>query len=408
MTTLSHLECSKCRKRFEAGQAYNLCDCGGPLLVRYDLEKARQNWSREWLMRAPSSMWRYAPVLPVSKPEAMVTLGEGFTPLVRARRLGAALGATQLWIKDEGVNPTGSFKARGLSCAISMCVELGVKKVAIPSAGNAASAMAAYAAAAGLEAHIFMPRDVPQSNYIECKSFGAHVTLVDGLISDCGRIVAERKQAEGWFEVSTLKEPYRIEGKKTMGYEVAEQFQWNLPDVIFYPTGGGVGMIGMWKAFAEMEALGWISSKRPKMIAVQAEGCQPVVRAYEQGAQASEFFQNAHTAASGLRVPKPLGDFLVLDAVRESGGCAIAVSDEEMLDAGVQLASQEGIFSAPEGAACVAALGKLLSSGFLKPEEKIVIYNTGAGLKYLEAYSTRFPRYGGTDADKLGGLITPR
>jgi threonine synthase len=378
MTTLTHLECSRCQKTFAAGQAYNLCECGGPLLVRYDLEKARQNWSREWLMRAPASMWRYAPVLPVSKPEAMVSLGEGFTPLVRARRLGAAMGATQLWIKDEGVNPTGSFKARGLSCAISMCVELGIKKLAIPSAGNAASAMAAYAAAAGLEAHIFMPRDVPQSNYIECKSFGAHVTLVDGLISDCGRIVGERKQAEGWFDVSTLKEPYRIE------------------------------MIGMWKAFEEMEALGWISSKRPKMIAVQAEGCQPVVRAYEQGAKASEFFQNAHTAASGLRVPKPLGDFLVLNAVRDSGGCAIAVSDEEMLDAGIQLASLEGMFAAPEGAACVAALDKLLSSGFLKPDEKIVIYNTGAGLKYLEAYSTRFPRYGGTDADKLGGVITPR
>lgn len=408
MTTLSHLECSRCRKRLEAGQVYNLCECGGPLLVRYDLEKARQNWSREWLMRAPASMWRYAPVLPVSKPEAMISLGEGFTPLVRARRLGAAMGASQLWVKDEGINPTGSFKARGLSCAVSMCAELGVRKLAIPSAGNAASAMAAYAAAAGMEAHIFMPRDVPQSNYIECKAFGAHVTLVDGLISDCGRIVGERKQAEGWFDVSTLKEPYRIEGKKTMGYEVAEQFQWNLPDVIFYPTGGGVGMIGMWKAFEEMETLGWISSQRPKMIAVQAEGCQPVVRAFEQGVKASEFFQNAHTAASGLRVPKPLGDFLVLDAVRASGGCAIAVSDEEMLDAGVQLATQEGIFAAPEGAACVAALGKLLSSGFLKRDEKIVIYNTGAGLKYIDVYSTRFPRYGGTDGDKLGGLITPR
>lgn len=408
MTTLSHLECSRCNQRYEAGKAYNLCECGGPLLVRYDLEKARQNWSREWLMRAPATMWRYAPVLPVSRPEAIVSLGEGFTPLVRTKRLGAQLGASQLWVKDEGLNPTGSFKARGLSCAISMCVELGVKKVAIPSAGNAASAMAAYAAAAGLESHIFMPRDVPQSNYVECKAFGSNVTLVDGLISDCGRIVAERKAAEGWFEVSTLKEPYRIEGKKTMGYEVAEQFQWELPDVIFYPTGGGVGLIGMWKAFAEMEALGWISSKRPKMIAVQVEGCQPVVRAFEAGADKSEFFQNAHTVASGLRVPKPLGDFLILQAVRESGGCAIAVSDDEMLTAGIELATAEGMFVAPEGAACVAALRHLLASGFLKPDEKIVIYNTGAGLKYLEAYSTRFPRYGGAEADKLGGLITPR
>ena len=289
-----------------------------------------------------------------------------------------------------------------------MCVELGIRKVAIPSAGNAASAMAAYAAAAGLESYIFMPNDVPQSNYIECKAFGANVTLVDGLISDCGRIVAERKDAEGWFDVSTLKEPYRIEGKKTMGYEVAEQFGWELPDVIFYPAGGGVGLIGMWKAFEEMETLGWISSKRPKMIAVQAEGCQPVVRAFEQGKQRSEFWENAHTVASGLRVPKPLGDFLILDAVRKSGGTAIAVSDSDALDAGIQLATDEGIFAAPEGGACIAALRKLLSNGFLKPHERIVIYNTGAGLKYLEAYSTRYPRATTSEQDKLGGLITPR
>ena len=408
MTTLSHLECSLCKKRHEAGIAHNLCECGGPLLVRYDLQKARENWSREWLAGSPASMWRYAPVLPIAMPESVVSLGEGFTPLIRADRLGNAMGAKNLWIKDEGVNPTGSFKARGLSCAISMCVELGVKKVAVPSAGNAASATAAYAAAAGIECHIFMPRDVPQSNFIECKAMGAHVTLIDGLISDCGRIVAERKQAEGWFEVSTLKEPYRIEGKKTMGYELAEQFRWELPDAVFYPTGGGVGMIGMWKAFDEMEQLGWISSKRPKMICIQVEGCQPVVRAFEQGTPRSEFWQNAHTVASGLRVPKPLGDFLVLDAVRESNGTAIAVTDEEMLDAGIELATMEGMFVAPEGAACVAGLKKLLASGFLKADERIAIYNTGSGLKYLEAYSTRFPRVPGGDADKLGGLITPR
>jgi len=289
-----------------------------------------------------------------------------------------------------------------------MCVELGIRKVAIPSAGNAASAMAAYAAAAGLESFIFMPRDVPQSNYIECKAFGANVTLVDGLISDCGKIVAERKDPEGWFDVSTLKEPYRIEGKKTMGYEVAEQFDWELPDVIFYPAGGGVGLIGMWKAFGEMDAMGWISSKRPKMIAVQAEGCQPVVRAFEQGKERSEFWENAYTIASGLRVPKPLGDFLILDAVRKSGGTAIAVSDAEALDSGVDLATDEGIFAAPEGGACIAALRKLLANGFLKADERIVIYNTGAGLKYLEAYSTRFPRVTASEQDKLGGLITPR
>jgi len=330
------------------------------------------------------------------------------TPMVRTPRLGTRVGAADLWVKDEGLNPTASFKARGLSCAVSMCVELGIKKVAIPSAGNAASAMAAYAAAAGIEAHIFMPRDVPQSNYIECKAYGAHVTLVDGLISDCGKMVAERGPREGWFDVSTLKEPYRIEGKKTMGYEVAEQLGWELPEAIFYPTGGGVGMIGMWKSFDEMERLGWIGSRRPKMIAVQAEGCQPVVRAFNESEPRSRFYDGAQTLASGLRVPKPLGDFLVLNAVRESGGTAIAVSDEEMLDSGAQLAADEGIFAAPEGAACVAAAQKLIASGFLKATDRIVLYNTGSGLKYLEAYSTRFPRAASSEQDKLGGLITPR
>jgi threonine synthase len=392
MTTITHLECATCGKRHEAGRLHNLCACGGPLLVRYDLDKLREGWSREWIPSGPTSMWRYAPVLPVSKPAAMITLGEGMTPLVHTTRLGARLGSEDLWVKDEGVNPTGSFKARGLSCAVSMCVELGVKKVAIPSAGNAAGAMAAYAAAAGIEAHIFMPRDVPQANYIECRAAGAHVTLVDGLISDCARIVASRKDEEGWFDVSTLKEPYRIEGKKTMGYEVAEQFRWQLPDAIFYPCGGGVGLIGMWKAFAEMEALGWVSSKRPKMIAVQAEGCAPIVKAFEEGKPRSEFFEHAETVASGLRVPKALGDFLVLDAVRQSNGTCVAVSDEEMLEAAVELAADEGIFAAPEGGACVAALKKLLASGFLTPKQRIVIYNTGSGLKYVEAFSPRFPR----------------
>jgi threonine synthase len=408
MTSLTHLECSLCAKTFEPGRVYNLCACGGPLLVRYDLELVRQSWSREWIRNGPSSMWRYAPVLPVGRPNAIVSLGEGMTPLIRAARLGERMGAENMWIKDEGLNPTGSFKARGLSCAISMAVELGIRKLAIPSAGNAASALAAYAAAAGLEAHIFMPRDVPQSNYIECRAFGARVTLVDGLISDCARLVAEGKDSQGWFDMSTLKEPYRIEGKKTMGYEVAEQFNWELPDAIFYPTGGGVGLIGMWKAFEEMETLGWVSSRRPKMIVVQAEGCQPVVRAFERGLGRCEFFENATTLAAGLRVPKPLGDFLILDAVRASGGTAVAVSDAELLDAGGELASLEGMFAAPEGAACVAALRKLLGSGFLKPPERIVIYNTGAGLKYLEAYSTRFPRHAESEQDKLGGLITPR
>lgn len=408
MTTVTHLECSVCGKKREAGHAHNLCECGGPLLVLYDLERAKAKWNREEVAKGPTNMWRYAPVLPVRNASNIVSLGEGMTPLLPTRRIGKQLGAHDLLVKDEGINPTGSFKARGLSCAVSMCVELGIRKVAIPSAGNAASALAAYAAAAGIEAYIFMPRDVPQANYIECKAFGAHVTLVDGLISDCGKMVAERKDAEGWFDISTLKEPYRIEGKKTMGYEVAEQLGWKLPDVIFYPAGGGVGLIGMWKAFAEMQALGWISSHRPKMIAVQTEGCQPVVRAFERGESKSQFWENAHTVAAGLRVPKPLGDALMLDAIRKSGGTAIAVSDEELLDATLELSRAEGIFAAPEGGACIAALGKLLANGFLKPEEKIVIYNTGAGLKYLEAFSTRFPRTTASEQDKLGGLITPR
>jgi threonine synthase len=407
MAKASHLECSLCGTRYDAGAAANLCTCGGPLLVRFDIDGLRHKWLRRDVPNGRSNMWRYAPVLPPSE-ASIVSLGEGWTPLLRTKRIGARIGADQLWVKDEGLNPTASFKARGLSCAVSMCVELGIKKVAIPSAGNAASAMAAYAAAAGIEAHIFMPRDVPQANYLECRAYGAHVTLVDGLISDCGKIVAERGPAEGWFDVSTLKEPYRIEGKKTMGYEVAEQMGWELPDAIFYPTGGGVGMIGMWKAFDEMQRLGWIGSRRPKMIAVQAEGCQPVVRAFNEGTPRSTFYENAHTVAAGLRVPKPLGDFLVLNAVRESGGTAIAISDEDMMNAGVQLASDEGIYAAPEGAACVAAAQKLIESGFLKQTDRIVLYNTGSGLKYPEAYSTRFPRTASTEQDKLGGLITPR
>jgi threonine synthase len=407
MPKVTHLECSLCGAKYDALAVANLCACGGPLLVRYDFTVIRTRWRRRDVASGPPNMWRYAPVLPAAEAN-VVTLGEGWTPLVRTRRLGARIGAEQLWVKDEGLNPTASFKARGLSCAVSMCVELGIEKVAIPSAGNAGSAMAAYAAAAGIEAHIFMPRDVPQSNYLECMAYGAHVTLVDGLITDCGRMVAELAPQEGWFDVSTLKEPYRIEGKKTMGYEMAEQMGWELPDAIFYPTGGGTGMIGMWKAFEEMEKLGWIGSRRPKMIAVQADGCQPVVRAYLENEPRSRFWDGAHTVASGLRVPKPLGDFLVLNALRESGGTAIAVSDEDMLEAGVRMASDEGIFAAPEGAACVDAAARLLRSHFLKSTDRIVIYNTGSGLKYQEAYATRFPRSASGEADKLGGLITPR
>jgi threonine synthase len=405
---VTHLECSVCSRKYEAGKVWNLCECGNPLLVRYDLGLMREMWSRDSFETAPDSMWRYAPALPVRHEQSIISLGEGMTPLLHAERTGPRIGASDLLVKDEGLNPTGSFKARGLSCAVSMCVELGIQKVAIPSAGNAASALAAYSAAAGIEAHIFMPQDVPQSNFIECKAYGARVTLVDGLISDCARIVADRGPKEGWFDISTLKEPYRIEGKKTMGYELAEQLGWELPHAIFYPTGGGVGMIGMWKAFEEMEALGWIDSRRPKMIAVQSEGCQPVVRAFNEGSERSRFWDQAATVAAGLRVPKPLGDFLVLKAIRASGGTAVAVADSDLIDAGIRLASEEGLFISPEGAACVVAAEKLLTDGFLKRDEKIVIYNTGSGLKYLEAYSTRFLRTAAGETGKLGGLITPR
>jgi threonine synthase len=352
-------------------------------------------------------MWRYAPVLPLTD-MSILSLGEGMSPLIRAKRLGARLGADRLWVKDEGMNPTGSFKARGLSCAISAIQELGIRKVVMASAGNAGGAMAAYAAAAGMEAHVLMPRDVPQANYVECMAYGAHVTLVDGLIHDCARLAAEKAAREGWFDLGTLKEPYRVEGKKTMGYEVAEQMEWELPDAILFPTGGGVGIIGMWKAFEEMEELGWIGSRRPKIIAVQAAGCRPLVRAFEEGAAETRPWEGAWTVAAGLRVPKPAGDALVLEAVRASGGTVLAVSDEELLDAGLLLAREEGIFAAPEGAACVAALEKLLAGGFLQAHERIVIYNTGSGLKYLEAYATRFPRAAAAEQDKLGGLITPR
>lgn len=407
MGSASGLECSRCGKAYVASHIRNVCECGGPLLVKYKLAEVARSWAKEGLQTAVASMWRYAPVLP-AEPDEAVTLREGWTPLLRVKALGKELGARNLWIKDEGRNPTDSFKARGLCCAVTMARKLGVRKLAIPSAGNAASALAAYAAAAGLEAHIFMPRDVPRANFIECKSFGANVTLVDGLISDCGRLVAEGKDREGWFDVSSLKEPYRVEGKKTMGYELAEQFGWQMPDAVLYPCGGGVGLIGMWKAFAELEELGWIGSKRPKMISVQAAGCQPITRAFEQNMDASEFWKDAHTVAAGLRVPKALGDFLVLRAVRESNGTAISVSDEELMDAAVLAADREGIFAAPEGGACIAAVKRLLENGFLKPDDEIAIFNTGSGLKYLEAFSTRFPRSGATEQDKLGGLITPR
>lgn len=388
MSYVTHLECSKCQTRFAAGQVHNLCTaCGLPLLVRYDLEQVRRHWSREELRDRPPNLWRYREVLPVENHRNIVCLGEGFTPLIRAERLGQSLGLQELYIKDESFNPTGSFKARGMSTAISMAKELGITKVAVPSAGNAAGAMAAYAAAAGLEAHIFMPEDAPVANKIEAEVFGAHVTLVKGLITDAAKIVAQRKSAEGWFDVSTLKEPYRVEGKKTMGYELAEQFQWTLPDVILYPTGGGTGLVGMWKAFDEMEQLGWIGPQRPRMVCVQSEGCAPIVRAFRQGAETATEWQDASTVAAGLRVPRAIGDFIMLRALRDSRGHAVAVPDAELMADVKVLGRREGIFAAPEGGACVSAVRRLAREGWLAPGERVVLFNTGTGLKYLDAWA---------------------
>jgi threonine synthase len=343
-------------------------------------------------------MWRYKEVLPGEQP---VTLGEGFTPMLPSRH------NPNLYIKDEGLNPTGSFKARGLCAAVTMAREYGLKRLAVPSAGNAASALSAYCAAAGIEAHIFMPKDVPQANYVECKSYGAKVTLVDGLISDCARMVNERKQAEGWFDISTLKEPFRVEGKKTMGYEVAEQLDWQLPDAIFYPTGGGVGMIGMWKAFEEMEQLGWIGKERPKMIAVQASGCAPVVKAWDEHKKVAEVWQNAQTLAAGLRVPKPYADYIILDILQKSGGTAVAVSDEQIFEAVQEWASQEGVFAAPEGAATLAAYRFLLQEKFLNPSDKVVLFNTGSGLKYIDVIAKSLEPKAMPAARNIGGIIQP-
>lgn len=394
---VTHLECSNCGRTYEKGRLLNLCrECGKPLLVRYDIEAAAQTLRQDTLAERDSSLWRYREVLPVEDWNNVVSFGEGWTPLVSAHRLAAKLSVeVSLYIKDEGQNPTQSFKARGMTAAISMAKELGVRKVAVPSAGNAAGAMAAYAARAGMEAHIFMPTDTPRANVIECEQTGAHVTLVDGLITDCGKIVAERKDAEGWFDVSTLKEPYRVEGKKTMGYELAEQLAavvgggLRLPDVIIYPTGGGTGLIGMWKAFDEMEQMGWIGSKRPRMVSVQSSTCAPIVRAFEQGERFAEEFKNASTVASGLRVPKAIGDFLILDALRASGGTAVAVPDAEMIEAVKEIGAAEGIFTAPEGAACLPALRKLMDRGMVEKGETVVMFNTGSGVKYLEAFTSR-------------------
>ena len=401
MAKTAFLECSKCGARLSADEPRTICpQDGGSLYVRYDLEALRGRFTREMLAGRVASMWRYAEVLPDAEP---VSLGEGFTPMLRSRQYPNVL------IKDEGLNPTGTFKARGLCAAVTMARAYGLEKLAIPSAGNAASALAAYAAAAGIEAHIFMPRDVPQANLVECRAYGAQVTLVDGLISDCARMVAERKQAEGWFDISSLREPFRVEGKKTMGYEVAEQMGWELPDAIVYPTGGGVGLIGMWKAFEEMETLGWIGKKWPRMVAVQSTGCAPIVKAWDEGKAVSEPWTGAATLAAGLRVPKAYADYLILDIVRKSRGTAIAVTDDEILDALRAWATDEGIFAAPEGAAALAAYRRLLASGFFKPEQKVVLFNTGSGLKYIEVIAGYACAIGKPQPQSrtIGGIIGP-
>ncbi len=419
---LTHLECTRCGEHYPADRPQSVCaKDGGILYARYDLPAIKRSFSSARLAGRAPSMWRYDAILPDADP---VTLGEGFTPMLASREF------PNVYIKDEGLNPTGSFKARGLSAAVTMArhfgPKFGLKKLAIPSAGNAASALAAYAAAAGLEAHIFMPKDVPMANRIECDYYGAHVTLVDGLISDCAKKVAELKASEawekdGWFDVSTTKEPYRVEGKKTMGYEVAEQLGWRMPQGIIYPTGGGVGLLGMWKAFDEMEALGWINSARPKMICVQASGCAPIVKAWEEGKQSSEMWPNAATLAAGLRVPKPYGDYLILDILKKSKGTAISATDEEIVAATRHWAKVEGIFAAPEGAASLAAYRKLLANGFFKKEDTVVLFNTGNGLKYLDVLDSAksTANYGAPGAPargaapknpaprQIGGIIGP-
>jgi threonine synthase len=412
MPRLIHLECTRCGEHFPADRPQTVCPKdAGILYARYDLASIKRVFSPARLIGRAPTMWRYDAVLPDANP---VSLGEGFTPMLASREY------PNVFIKDEGLNPTGSFKARGLSAAVTMARQFGLKKLAIPSAGNAAGALAAYAAAAGLEAHIFMPKDVPVANRVECDYYGAHVTLVDGLISDCARKVAELKDSEswkneGWFDVSTTKEPYRVEGKKTMGYEVAEQLGWKLPQGIIYPTGGGVGMLGMWKAFEEMQQLGWIGSERPRMVTVQSSGCAPIVKAWDEGKGTSEMWANAATLAAGLRVPKAYGDYLILDILKKSSGTAVAATDDEILDATRHWARVEGIFAAPEGGAALAAYRKLRKSGFFKPEDTVVLFNTGSGLKYLDVLGTRVaagdspaqPKSAKPAARHIGGIIGP-
>jgi threonine synthase len=399
VSRIAYLECTKCGAHLSADRPQTICPSdGGILYARYDLENLKRHFTLAPLPPRPATLWRYAEVLPDATP---VSLGEGFTPMLPSREF------PNVFIKDEGLNPTGSFKARGMSVAVTMAKAYGLKKLAAPSAGNAASALAAYCAAAGLEAHIFMPKDVPLANRVECESYGAHVTLVNGLISDCARMVAERKEKEGWFDVSTLKEPFRVEGKKTMGYEVAEQLDWKLPHGIIYPTGGGVGLLGMWKAFDEMETLGWIGPERPNMVVVQSAGCAPIVKAWDEDKPTADFWADASTLASGLRVPKAYGDYLILEILKKSSGIALAATDAEIMEAFRHWARVEGIFAAPEGAASLVAYRKLRASGFFSADDKVVLFNTGSGLKYLDVIERQKPSGKPPESRQIGGIIGP-
>lgn len=385
---LSHLECGLCGESFDAERVWNMCtNCQRPLLARYRLDKAAGLVDRDGLDVGGTGLWRYYDLLPVHDPDKILTLDEGLTPLVHARRLGDALGFANLYIKDESFNPTGSFKARGLAVAVSRAFELGITALSIPSAGNAAGAMSAYAALAGMEAHVYMPRDVPQPFIAECRALGANISLVDGVITDCGRVAAKDVEKYGRFDMSTLKEPYRLEGKKTMGYEIAEQMEWTLPDVVIYPTGGGTGLVGMWKAFEEMEAIGWIGPARPRMVTVQAEGCAPIVRAFDNGDEFATPWEGAKTSADGLRVPAAVGDFLILRALRESNGAAVAVSDAHMIEACNLMGRTQGIFAAPEGGATLAAFQQLRGRGWIADADRVVLFNTGGGHKYAHLWT---------------------
>jgi threonine synthase len=382
---LSHLYCPRCARTYSADEPHNVCECGSPLLVAYDLDALKREVARDDLASRRASLWRYWELLPVRDARHAVTLGEGFTPILPLARLGAEVGVRELILKDEGLNPTGSFKARGAAVGVSRAKELGIREVAMPTAGNAGGAWAAYCARAGISIHVAMPSDAPEVNKAECRLYGADLSLVDGLISDAGRLIQQGVRERGWFDVSTLREPYRIEGKKTMGFEIAEQLGWELPEVIVYPAGGGVGVIGIWKALDELREIGWVSSGvRPKLVIVQAEGCAPLVKAWDEGRDESEFWSGAQTIAAGLRVPKALGDFLVLRCLRETGGTAVAVSDAEIVQAMRDLARAEGLWVCPEGAATLAGIRRLKREGWLSGQERLLLLNTGSGLKYAD------------------------